>query len=210
MKSKVLIELIKKLDPSGEEEVCVGNMDILSVDAEPAYYDGSLQVLERNENSEYYNVTGAKYRRNGMKIVITPLSITDAICNDTKLSVDYSELPEFKQKSFKEAHDALRLWHENVEDDIEQRGFVEWVKKKSVDITPDIESVESIAKSFYKENLSCNDSFAPDNKVLNGESYLDARERDWDLKLRIVLDPFLSIEFKEREGFTVIPSPDAK
>lgn len=67
MKSKTLIEMLQKADPTGNEEVCVGNVDIHFVETMPAYYDGTLQVLERNEELECYNIIGAKYRRSGVK-----------------------------------------------------------------------------------------------------------------------------------------------
>ena len=48
MKSKELIRLLQEEDPSGEVEVCVQNFDILGIHTEPAYWDGSLQVLMRD------------------------------------------------------------------------------------------------------------------------------------------------------------------
>lgn len=52
MKTKKLIELLNQCDPSGELEVCLDNIDICSVGREPAYYDGALQVLIRNDKDD--------------------------------------------------------------------------------------------------------------------------------------------------------------
>lgn len=87
MKTKKLIELLQQEDPSGEEEVCVGNVDIFFVANEPAYWDGSLQVLIRDESNPYYNVEACKFVREGRKISINVLSIEDAIWNNTGITV---------------------------------------------------------------------------------------------------------------------------
>ena len=93
MKTKKLIELLQEADPTGEEECCVGNTDIHFVGVEPAYYDGRLQVLERDESNEYYNITGGQYRMSGSKVVIHELSITDAVWNDPDLPVEFDYEP---------------------------------------------------------------------------------------------------------------------
>jgi hypothetical protein len=89
MKTKELIRLLKKADPSGEEECCVENQDIFSVEPWPAYYDGRLQVLSRDPKIKpFYNVVSGKYVDKGTKIMITPLSIEDAIFENPELPVD--------------------------------------------------------------------------------------------------------------------------
>ena len=161
MKTKTLIKLLQDADPSGEEEVCVQNVDILSVHVEPAYYDGRLQVLERKPDTDYYDVIGAKYRSDGIKVVITPLSITSAICEDTTLKVDYSGLlTEDSRNRAKESHDNLRVWHKNMENSLEEEWFVSWTKEKAELLTEDLEDVEDIAKTAFKENgLSASSPF---------------------------------------------------
>ena len=89
MKTKEVIKRLQKADPSGELECCVEGEDIYDIDNWPAYYDGRLQVLIRDPNiKEYYNVMGAKYVSTGNKIVITPLSIEDAIFEDPEIPVE--------------------------------------------------------------------------------------------------------------------------
>lgn len=95
MKTKELIRQLMEQDPSGEEEVCVNNVDIHFVQREPACWDGHHQVLIRDESNPYYNVIGAEYRSDGIKINITPLSIHGVIYNDPDTPVafigDYTE-----------------------------------------------------------------------------------------------------------------------
>lgn len=89
MKTKKLIELLNEADPSGEEEVCVGNIDIHFVSKDPAYYDGCLQVLVRDPLREpYYNITGAKINGTGSKIQIHILEIESAIYDNPELPVE--------------------------------------------------------------------------------------------------------------------------
>jgi hypothetical protein len=195
MKTKTLIELLQKADPTGEEEVCVGNVDIHFVDVLPAYWDGNLQVLERDENKKYYNIIGAKYRRSGSKIVINTLSIADAICNDVDLPVDYSGLSESQQATYKQAHDNLRIWYRNMENGLEEGYFVDWAIKKAKEITPDIEEIKSIAQSFFKDNLDRNDPLPSDGKIPTGESYHSTREKQWDSTFCVSVDDgFLEIK----------------
>ena len=90
MKTKELIRQLQEKDPGGEEEVCVGNEDIFFVEYEPAYYDGSLQILVRDEEKKpYYNIVGAKFRRSGSKIQIHTVSIAMAIMDNPDLPVEF-------------------------------------------------------------------------------------------------------------------------
>jgi len=87
MKTKELIRLLQEADPSGEEDVCIDNEDIHFVELNEAYWDGCLQVLTRDESTEYYNVIGAKYTSKGFKINLRTLSIEEAMLNDPELPV---------------------------------------------------------------------------------------------------------------------------
>jgi len=89
MKTKEVIRLLQKADPTGEEEVSVGNQDVYDVAREPAYWDGCLQVLQRDESLNCYNVIGAKYTSEGVKIVISPLGIDRALWENPDLPVEY-------------------------------------------------------------------------------------------------------------------------
>jgi len=103
MKTKELIRQLNIADPTGEEEVCVGNADILFVESEPAYYDGHLQVLIRDTTKDpYYNVVGAKYVGKGKKVCIKYHSIESAIMENPELPVDFSEISTVDNKYYLE------------------------------------------------------------------------------------------------------------
>jgi hypothetical protein len=124
MKTKELIRLLQEEDPEGECEACVGNVDIHFVERGPAYYDGSLQVLTRDPDNKFYNITGGKYVRTGGKVNIHTLSITDAISNDPEnFKVDYSELSESSREATQKAHEALREWHRKFDIQMDREKF---------------------------------------------------------------------------------------
>ena len=77
MKTKELIRLLQQADPSGEIEVNCGG-DINTVEVMPAYYDGALHVLIRDEKeSPYDNVIGMREVREGSKIILTTIALDD-------------------------------------------------------------------------------------------------------------------------------------
>ena len=81
MKTKELIRLLQQADPSGEIEVNCGG-DINTVEVMPAYYDGALKVLIRDEKeSPYDNVIGMREVREGSKIILTTVALND-LCWD--------------------------------------------------------------------------------------------------------------------------------
>lgn len=196
MKTKELIRQLIEADPSGEEEVCVGNCDIHFIENLPAYYDGSLQVLQRDENCKFYNIIGGKYKRTGRKIQIHTLSISDAISNRQEIPVDYSELAADQQISTKKAHDDLREWHKKLDNELECQYFCEWAKDEAKKITANIEDIKYIAEGFFKKNVSPEDPF-PEGGISLGQSYITTRKQQWAKKFQVVMEEgFLKIKVR--------------
>lgn len=200
MKTKEVIRQLMEADPSGEEEVCVGNVDIHFIESAPAYYDGALQVLTRDPNNKYYNVTGGKYRRSGTKINIHTLSITDAISNNYEreqdCDIDYSELSERDQEQTKKAHDQLREWHKNLDIELEWENFLKWVKEQAAKATADTDDVEGAAKRFFTANVSPGDPMGD----MTGHSYVSMRQAQWSRVFEVVVDDgFLKVRKKISE-----------
>lgn len=156
MKTKELIKQLQLEDPTGEAEVSVGNVDIHFVGSEPAFYDGPLQVLQRNEKTAGYNITGGKYKRTGVKIVIYPLSFSDAILDNADLPIDYSELNEQQAAATKKAHDDLRQWCRKLDHKFLWEDFLKWVTEQVKD-NVDSEDIKNTALYFFeKEVLTTN------------------------------------------------------
>jgi hypothetical protein len=90
MKTKDLIAALQTEDPSGELEVSVGNIDIHFVEKEPAYYDGCLQVLKRDESQkDCYNIIGGEFRSQGDKIVIHALALKSVLWDVPDAEITY-------------------------------------------------------------------------------------------------------------------------
>lgn len=72
MKSKDLIALLQKEDPTGETEVVMDDgRDIFFLESLPGYWDGCYTTLIRDPSKKpYYDIVGAKYRSDGRKIKI--------------------------------------------------------------------------------------------------------------------------------------------
>lgn len=186
MKTKELIRQLMEEDPTGEEEVCVGNVDIHFVCSEPAYWDGSLQILQRDSSkSPYYNIVGGKYKRSGVKIQIHTLSISDAISNDANILIDYSELDEQRALSTKKAHDDLREWHKKLDNKLEWENFIKWVKSKVKE--EDGEDIEQVSWNFFEKEISHDDPL-PDGGLPSGHSYVSCRHMQWDQKFDVFFD----------------------
>ena len=88
MKTRELIKKLFKADPVGDQEVCVGNLDINFVENVPAYYDGAYQVIERDS---FGRITGGKYIKSGNKVQINTLAICDILEHDNVV-ISYKEL----------------------------------------------------------------------------------------------------------------------
>lgn len=187
MKTKEMIRQLQKADPSGEEEVCVGNSDIHFVELLPAYYDGKLQVLVRDEKTKFYNIVGAKILSSGSKVKIHTLSIKDAIWNNHDLPIDYSDLSEENAARYQQYYDKIREEARDVDYKLELENFTEWVKDKLHEISNDTEDYEHLAKKFFDANLSAKDPFPPGLPTVgDGSSYVERRKKQWDLQLKIV------------------------
>lgn len=189
MKTKEVIKLLQEADPTGEEEVCVNNVDIFFIEKLLAYYDGSSQVLIRNNN----RIIGAKYKRSGWKIQIVTHSISSVVETDPDAFIDYSELPTDRQEKVKIAHDKLREFVRDVDNKAEFEIFGKWVRSKAEALTEDLEDLNFLAWDFFDKNLSRKDPI----KMISGESYASSRHRQWDSTIDICLeDGYLTIKRK--------------
>jgi hypothetical protein len=194
MKTKDLIAELQEADPSGELEVCVENVDIFTVTTEPAYWDGRLQVLKRDEAKKpYYDVVGGKYTSKGSKVVISPMSITDLLWSDPDAEIDYSEVgnPDSAER-YRKSDDETRKASRDVELKVEMDAFYRWVKRKAEEVRPGGEDCRhSSDYAFEKLGLSPKDPVKelPTKTDKDGytwhASWNDRREAMWDDTLEV-------------------------
>jgi hypothetical protein len=202
MKTKDLIRELQEADPSGEIEVCVNNVDIFCVTTEPAYWDGRLQLLVRDEKLKpYFDVVGGKYVTSGSKVVIQPMSITDVLWDNPEAPVDYSELGEATEQRYKATDDETRKAARDVELKVDMDAFHRWVEKKTQEIRPgNSDKCRSAADYFYEKNLSPKDpvkDLPPKKEKMGGilgigakeyevwPSWNERREAKWDDDLEV-------------------------
>ncbi len=107
MKTKELIRQLQNADPSGEEEVSVGNIDIHFVEALPAYYDGHQEVIIKNDGM----IKGAKFKNTGKKVMIRTISIEDLINDRLDIPVEVSDNLH-KDWVIKTRKEAMEFWEE--------------------------------------------------------------------------------------------------
>lgn len=197
MKTKDLIAELQRLDPEGDTEVCVNNIDIYFLSVEHAYWDGSLQVLSRDESKKpYYNLTGGKYVRHGRKVVLHPVSIDDVVRDNPETAVvDYSELGQGAEQT-KEQHEKIRQSARDLERELDRGYFVAWAKKRAAGMYPEysVDEVKELAESYYDANLIPNAPLKvlPPKKDAHGNewwpSVVDRRESQWDDTVEIRFD----------------------
>lgn len=183
MKTKELIRQLQENDPTGEEECCVGNADIHFVESLPAYYDGCLQVLKRDEANEYYNIIGAKYTCRGRKVKIHTLSISDALFNDKDLPVEF-DCSEASKERYEKLVADRRLEIAQVEKDVDRGFFLQYMEKRFITLGDDfrLEEIQAAAGKFYDENLTPDDPM-PDEFRKMSESWHTRRCLQWDREI---------------------------
>lgn len=116
MKTKELIELLQKEDPSGEIECCVDNSPIMFISCQPAYYDGTLRKLILDENG---SVVGIKFITSGSKIRLQLYDYDDLIADDPDAIIDFTECSN--PRSYKEIVDKQRSESREVHAQINEK-----------------------------------------------------------------------------------------
>ena len=150
MKGKELIKQLQEADPTGEIEVCTGNADIWDVTVEPAYYDGALQVIDRDSDNR--PILGRRVR-SGQKVSLSPIRIEDAL-----------EYPDFKieyqtetdRQRYEKIDLEARRHDREIDFGVEMDIFASWVFLKIQSLKPIplgwVTRIEEAAQKFYKEH----------------------------------------------------------
>lgn len=218
MKTKELIKLLQKEDPSGEAECCVGNADVYYIESLPAYYDGCQQVLVRDPNNKYYNVIGAKFISQGTKIDIRTLSISDAIFNNVDLPIEYDA--DYSKRHYEKWVEEQRKQAIDIKNDVERGTFTEYCKKRFAkeDEMFDYTEIEPAAIKFYDENMTYKDAMPEElknkkKKDKKGNTYYpswrDRRFEQWDSEITMeVIDG--KISFKKEKKPEIVKSKNIR
>lgn len=118
MKTKELVELITRLDPSGELEVTADGVPIYMAQKLPAYYDGSLQMLLQDKSLQSYNIKGYKITNQGEKIVLTTMDLASVLSDNVDAPVDLSGLEGHSKEFWTAKVEEERAIAQKLEDEL--------------------------------------------------------------------------------------------
>ena len=150
MKTKELIRLLAEADPSGEIECCIDNHDIHFVYTSEAYWDGYLEVLEREQNNHGYNIIGAEYVDTGKKLNIRSLSTSDAILSNPYLPIRYNG----NSVRYREYDNKMRQRTEDLKDRLLREVFYKWLYRKAEGV-----DIETSNRIYTELGISDDDPF---------------------------------------------------
>jgi len=189
MKTKDLIAMLRELDPAGEEQCCIDNADIWDIGVEPAYYDGSLHVIDFDEDRR--PIRGRRMR-SGKKIVLHPISIQDALEYDNFV-VEYQN--EEDRKRYEPGDIEERRHDKEIEMIVEHDHFVDWVfmkiqRQRNVPLGW-VNRIKEVADKFFNEQKIDPDN--PITKVRMGSSYHDCRDEFYEETFDVVWDNYSRI-----------------
>jgi hypothetical protein len=171
VKSKDLIRRLQELDPSGEIEVCIGNEDIWFLQRLPAYYDGPLQVVTREENDRPLSM---KYTNQGDKIDIRRYDPQYFYEYNEDFPVDFSDLHDSAIQYHQDMHERYKREWKESEEDTNLFFFIEWVRK-----TTRQPGLTDRATQFHKEHYKKWMQNPPDENPEKGLSPLEQWEKFW-------------------------------
>jgi hypothetical protein len=201
MKTKDLIAQLQVADPTGEEHCCIGNADIWSVNVEPAYYDGCLQVIERDQVNR--PLRGHRVR-SGYKVVLSPLFLHDALDYD-EFVIEY--LDDNDRAQYERADQEWRRQNREIDFKSEMGIFSSWVFLKIQSMKPIplgwVERIKKAAEAFYKEHRGPDvDGKAIEDWPWQNRSYADRLEALWEEVIRVDWDNYsrITIEYKSQNG----------
>lgn len=180
MKTKELIERLKKADTEGNAEVISYNgQGVFDMHVLPGFFDGCYQQVE-TDNLGY--VTKIKYKTSGEKLILISKSTVDHLDLNQKIEIDYSELNERTQNKLKELHANYINWYHDMLYGLELDYFVEWCLfkiKGMIGVSAKLEEtdIKNTIRDFFKNN---NSRFDPLPTSTNNLSYVDARRKQWE------------------------------
>lgn len=113
MKTKELIAMLHAADPEGEHECVVNNVDIYTIDVEPAYWDGCMRILKRDPKAKpYYDIIGMKFTSEGTKVNIVPMDYDDVLGNNIDAPIEYEGEPWVRKNYQKNVEECRKEFKE--------------------------------------------------------------------------------------------------
>lgn len=176
MKTKDLILALQEADPSGELECTVHNGSVMAAYADFAYWDGRLQVVERDEKGGYRG----KVTERGYKVVIQAMGIVDAVCDRPDMPVEYEIGSPEELARWQGIVEKTRAASKAIERKCELELFQKYVFETAMEEIMDgasKEEADRVAEEFFAANLSPKDKIPKDilehrvTESIGGKSY---------------------------------------
>lgn len=196
MKTKDLIKLLQEEDPSGELECSVWGYDVYSVEMLPAYWDGNLQVIERDERGR---VVGGKITDQGNKVVIKYMTLCDLLLDYPDLPVKFEGMTASRREWAERYIEQSRNKNKQIIKGVHESSFVQYIKKHLSDLCwdgcPETTVIEQVALEFAREHIPWDIQYPEDIRKMKREEVIDGRihhvypseqERQWTLWDRII------------------------
>lgn len=201
MKTKDLIAKLQEADPSGELHCCIDNGDIEEVNVEPAYWDGALNIVERDEAGRY---TCAYRQRSGSKVVLSPIYVNDIAGEQPGVRIKY--LTEEDRARYEKDDLESTRWRREINFQVERDAFSTWVFEKiqrsKVIPLGWVERIKSAAEAFYLANRGpdVDGKIIVDRGWKDNKSWRDRLETLWEEIIRVEWDSYsrIIIEMKEQ------------
>ena len=200
MKTKDLIKALQEEDPSGEMECVVGNHSVVGVWTDPAYWDGCMQVVERDPATQRYK---ARITSSGHKVVLWVMGAIDVIENypeaEVKIEVGNAEKQADYEKMIENARRTIRKIERDVELSLFQGHVLKVLKEEGFEYEE--ENVKAAAEAFFcSAHISRNDPIPQDilehrTTTYSGgkayetiPSYASMRSEQWRRQFRVSSD----------------------
>lgn len=125
MKTKELVKHLLLVDPDGESEVCVGNVDIIDVSTPmPCYYDGQFVqiVCDKKARTEYncHGVVKVKPRTKGSKIKLHIMDAEEAFLENPDAILEMDPYNDERKKYWLDSVEKWREEGRKLQKDLEE------------------------------------------------------------------------------------------
>lgn len=187
-----LIKELQKLEAEhGEKcQVVINGHDMWFPIAAPGNYDGTYEVLIHDDSKKpYYSVVGAERSDKGTKIVLSPYSIEDFLCDlcncDTEIKYNISDsktLERLKLRDDGYRKEAIQV-NQNIEGDI----FLSWFKRTYPNLPVNLDKL----LEFFNNNFSFRDKLwylEPEERdgYTYHPSYAMRREAEYNASIKVI------------------------
>lgn len=140
--------------------------------------------------------TTARYQDSGVKVVIQPHSICDALLEDPEMPVDTSAIARRARERYEAQVAEWRQTMRDINESVERKIFVAYMVRRLAEHYGEDFSEEEVtgaAARFFDESLSRRDPMPEDLQALRNPdgswpSWSERRSRQWDREIAVAFE----------------------